>query len=91
MSASKRQHQANDRPGSKLVSRLSYTGLACLVYIFSTGPYAWVADSLNSYDMLEASETLYAPLIWMAERSELFESLMSAYLALWIDIYIKPF
>lgn len=70
---------------------LGYASLGIVLYILSTGPYVSLADHLDSPSMMTFGESLYAPLIWLSDRSELFQDLMFQYLDLWIDFYIKPY
>ena len=65
---------------------LGSLGLVVAFYVLSTGPYVWLAERLGDWDMLDFAERIYAPLIWLAEESDVFESFIRWYLQLFIDL-----
>ena len=56
-----------------------------LLYVASVGP-AWVwMDIKYEEEPVHWYETAYAPLIWLAQRSQTFDECMCAYAQLWVD------
>jgi hypothetical protein len=53
-----------------------------IAYVLSTGPVVW----LVAHDVVpgKSIETLYAPLGWTMDKSDLVKSVIHFYLSLWI-------
>ena len=77
----------SDQPKKRWPKRLGVIATILVMYVLSFGPAGLIVYSTVPFRYFDtASEVMdfiYAPLIWLAERSELFDSVMAWYVDLW--------
>lgn len=56
-----------------------------LLYFLSTGPfsYLWAHGIISDATAEKILNTIYLPIVWLADGSNLFNGLLNAYLELW--------
>jgi len=60
-------------------------GLVLLAYLLSVGPFYWLmVHHMPPEPLLRALLVIYAPVDWLADNSESFESALAWYLELWV-------